>query len=122
MKKKTITIIIIAVVILLILGSAALFSFHEFAVINPFSSGIGVAKILWSNTEYTTIQEKPYKIILGQPNIQDKAASEILDDYMKERGYYEKEQMGSMITYTNGIDEERIYFRVNKWYSVWEWV
>ena len=122
MKKQTITIIIIAVVILLILGGAALFSFKEFAVINPFSSGIGVAKILWSDTEYTVVQEKPYKVIIAQPNHSEKSAKELLDKYMNEQGYYEKDQMGSMITYTNGSNEEMIQFRVNKWYSIWEWI
>ena len=122
MKKKTITIIIVAVVILLILVGGTLFSFKEFAVINPFSSGLGVAKTLWSDTEYTIVQEKPYKVIIAQPNDSEKSANNLLDEYMLERGYYEKDRMGSMITYTNGSDEEKVQFRVNKYYSVWEWV
>ena len=106
MKKKTITIIIVAAILLLIFIGCSLISFKEFAVINPFSSGLGVAKILWSDTEYTIVQEKPYKVIIAQPNDSKKSANELLDEYMSEQGYYEKYRMGSMITYTNGSNDE----------------
>lgn len=122
MKKKIITIIIVAAILLLIFIGCSLISFKEFAVINPFSSGLGAAKILWSDTEYTIVQEKPYKVIIAQPNDSEKSANELLDEYMSEQGYYEKDRMGSMITYTNGSNDEMIQFRVNKWYSIWEWI
>lgn len=119
-KKKIIILSIIIVLILIILGT--ILSFKKFSTFNPISSLCGVIEISITDKEYTTIQNKPWKVIVSKATNGDRYAQLILDEYMLERGYTTVDRMGSVITYSNGIDTEKVYFSVNKYYSVWEWI
>ena len=98
------------------------YSFNKFSTFNSFSSFIGVAKILFTNTEYDVIQNNPYKVIIAKPNTERKLANDLLDEYMKERGFEQTDRHGSLIIYSNGTDYEKIHFSINAYYSVWEWI
>ena len=121
MKNKVKLIIAIIIILLIIIGST-IFSFNKFATFNSMSSFVCVIKILFTNTEYDVIQSNPYKVIIAKPNTERKLANDLLDEYMKERGFEKSDRHGSMIIYSNGIDYEKIHFSVNAYYSVWEWI
>ena len=121
MKNKVKLIIAISIIVLIVIGSI-IFSFNKFSTFNSMSSFSGVINILFTNTEYDVIQRNPYKVIIAKPNTELRTANELLDDYMKERGFKKSDRYGSMIIYSNGIDYEKIHFSVNAYYSVWEWV
>ena len=53
-----------------------IFSFNKFSTFNSFSSFIGVAKILFTNTEYDVIQNNPNKVIIAKPNTERKLAND----------------------------------------------
>lgn len=122
MKRKIILIIIIAILIIGI-GISVVVSFEKFSTFNPISALGGIIKVSTTETKYAVIQNKPWKVIIAKPTYDNKSAQELLDEYMAERGYYSEEEkrMGALITYSNGTDSQRIFFRVNGYYSVWEW-
>lgn len=121
MGKKVKIFITIIVIALLIIFSIIL-SFNKFSTFNSFSAFTGVLKIIFTDTEYITIQNVPYKVMVSQPNSDNRTANDLLDKYMYKRGFYKDDRMGSMITYTNGVDYEKVHFSVNAYYSVWEWI
>lgn len=118
MKNKVIKISIISIIVIIVILGSMYFSFVKFAVINPLSTCIGLGKILLTDTEYTVVQNKPFKVIFSK----DENAQELLDKYMNERGFYIEDRMGGLLIYTDGKDEESINFSVNGYYSIWEWV
>lgn len=122
MKRKTITIIIL--VVFIILSSATIFSIAKFSVWNPFSSCLGMIEILFTDKQYTIVQNFPNKVGFSKSgDTSDKLAGEYLDEYMKNRGFYfvPEKQMGAELVYSNGKEEECIIFSVNKYYSKWIW-
>lgn len=121
MKNKIKVVISIFAVLLAILASI-IFSFNKFSTFNLISSFTGVMKILFTNTEYDVIQSNPYKVIIAKPNTERKLANDLLDEYMKERGFEQTDRHGSLIIYSNGTDYEKIHFSINAYYSVWEWI
>lgn len=120
--KKSIKIVIAICIILILFGMGVFVSFAKFATLNPISSLGGLIEISITNKEYTIIQNNPWKVVISKPIHEDKNAQQILDEYMLENGYATIDRMGSMITYSNGTDEEKVYFSVNKYYSIWEWI
>lgn len=121
MKKKQ-KIIIVGAIILIIFIIGVIISFNKFSTINPISSICGVIQISITDKDYTVIQNKPWKVIVSKAPNNDRYAQQILDEYMEQRGFYTTDRMGSVITYSNGTDIERVQFSVNKYYSVWEWI
>lgn len=116
-KKKSrnilITTLVVAIVIIALLGSS-LISYVTFNVGNPFSATIGFFQIAVLDKDYVEISESP-KVVLAQPN------ADILTDYMESRGFTEIEQMGAMLTYSNGDKTEMILFSMNRYCSKWVW-
>ena len=122
MKRKT-TIIIITICVIILLSST-IFSIVKFNVWNPFSSCLGMLEILFTDTEYTIVQNVPNKVIFSKTaDTSNKSGGEYLDEYMQSRGFHflPEEQMGAMLVYSNGSEKEFILFSTNKYYSKWEW-
>ena len=120
--RKRLKIVIVIIVVLFLLIASVVLSFSKFSTFNSFSAFTGVLKILLTDTEYTTVQNVPYKVIVAQPNQEEKTANDLLNEYMYKRGFYQEDRMGSMITYSDGTNYERVHFSVNAYYSVWEWM
>ena len=121
MKRKGIIIIAICSVILL---SATIFSIVKFSVWNPFSSCFGMLEILFTDTEYTIVQNTPNRVGFSKTaDTSNKSGGQYLDEYMESRGFYfvPEEQMGGMLVYSNGSEKEYISFSTNKYYSKWKW-
>ena len=111
MKKIVIKIILSICIIGLI--CATIFSLVKFDVWNPFSACFGMIKVIGKDTQYTIVQNFPYRVILSGPNFQ-------IDEYMKEQGYEksqrEAEEPGEVI-YTNGEKDFLIEYRMNGYYG-----
>lgn len=120
--SKKIKIIIISLIIVTLLFFSIVLSFNKFSTFNSFSAFTGVLKILFTDTAYTTIQNVPYKVMVAQPNQDEKTANDLLNEYMYKRGFYQEDRLGSMIIYSDGTNSERVLFSVNAYYSVWEWI
>lgn len=113
--------IVICVVILL---CATIFSIAKFNVWNPISSCFGMLEILFTDKEYTIVQNTPNRVVFSKTgDTSDKTAGQYLDEYMKSRNFsfIPEEQMGAMLVYSNGTEKEHILFSTNKYYSKWEW-
>ena len=122
MKRKRIIIgIVICVVILL---GATIFSIVKFNVWNPFSSCLGMLEILFTNKEYTIVQNIPNRVIFSKTSdTSNKSGGQLLDEYMESKRFrfVPEEQMGAILVYSNGTEKECIVFSSNKYYSKWEW-
>ena len=122
MKRKGI--IITMVICCAILLSATIFSIIKFRVWNPFSSCFGMLEILFTNKEYTIVQNIPKKVAFSKTaDTSNKSGGQYLDEYMESRGFHSvpEEQMGAMLVYSNGNEKEHVVFSTNKYYSKWEW-
>lgn len=122
MKRKGI--IIIIAICSVILLSATIFSILKFSVWNPFSSCFGMLEILFTDKEYTIVQNNPNRIIFSKTaDTSNKSGGHYLDEYMESRDFkfIPEEQMGAMLVYSNGTEKEHILFSTNKYYSKWEW-
>ena len=122
MKRKgiIITIVICCTIIL----SATIFSIIKFGVLNPFSSCFGMLEILFTDKEYTIVQNYPYRVIFSKTvDTSNKSGGQYLDEYMESRGFHfvPEEQMGAMLVYSNGSEKECIAVSTNKYYSKWKW-
>ena len=120
-RKRIIIIIVIGSVILL---SATIFSILKFSVWNPFSSCFGMLEILFTDKEYTIVQNHPNKVVFSKTaDTSNKSGGQFLDEYMANRGFHfvPEEQMGGMLVYSNSSEKEYILFSTNKYYSKWEW-
>ncbi len=122
MRRKGIIIIVASGVVILL--SATIFSIVKFNVWNPFSSCFGMLEILYTDKEYTVVQNIPNRVIFSKTgDTSDKTAGQYLDEYMESRGFnfVPEEQMGARLVYSNGIDKEYVYFSTNRYYSKWVW-
>ena len=122
MKRKGI--IITIAICGAILLSATIFSIAKFNVWNPFSSCFGMLEILFTDKEYTVVQNNPNRVAFSKiADTSNKSGGQYLDEHMQSRGFYfaPEEQMGGMLVYSNGIEKEYILFSTNKYYSKWEW-
>lgn len=122
MKRKRI--IVTTVICGIILLSSTIFSIVKFSVWNPFSSCLGMLEILFTDKEYTIVQNKPNRVAFSKTaDTSNKSSGQFLDEYMENRGFYfvPEEQMGGILVYSNGNEKEYILFSTNKYYSKWIW-
>ena len=113
---KTVLIIMILAIALTLVAS--FLSRMEFNTANPFSCGVGLAKILFTDTDYVEIQQSP-RVILAQPE----NSRDLMLNVMQNEGYtfLEDETMGSMHAFEKDGIRERLFFSVNKYFSKWIW-
>ena len=125
MKKKTKMIIIIVVVIAVLLYiGASIFSIYKFRVYNPVSACFGMLEILFTDKEYTVVQEFPYRVVFSKANTESgNTSGELFEEYMNKRGfeYVPGSNMASTYTYTNGTVQEVISISMNGYYAKWIW-
>ena len=122
MKRKII--IITIVICIVVLFVATIFSILKFNVLNPFSSCFGMLEILFTDKEYTIVQNIPNRVGFSKTSdTSNKSSRQYLDEYMKNRGFYfvPEERLGGILVYSNGSEKENISFSTNKYYSKWEW-
>lgn len=116
---KILKCILIASIFLLVIVSGLCFAFYyEFNRLNnPIMTGVELIKMVILNKEYKIINENPKTIIARCDN-----ALNILEKYMNMQGYKYVEKRGSYIVFENDLNEKQTFsFRINKYYSIWEW-
>ena len=104
---------------------ATIFSFLKFSVWNPFSACFGMIEILFTDKNYTVVQNFPYRVVFSKTSeTSSKSGGQYMDEYMASRGFYiiPEEQMGAQTFYSNGIENEIISFTSNRYYSKWVWM
>lgn len=120
MKNKKVKISLEILILLIIILTIGMFvSISKFGVINPFQTAFGLSKIMFTDTDYVQIQDKP-KVIVSKPN----NAYEMFLDFMKSEGYnyLEGEQLGSMFVFEKSGVQEKVIFSVNAYFSKWNWI
>ena len=100
---------------ILIFACATVFSIYKFRVYNPVSSCCGMLQILFTNKDYTVVQKLPNKVVFAKTGKFDK--------YIESINYYEvkEKQIGANHIYSNGNETERVYYRINRYYSIGIW-
>uniref|UniRef100_UPI00405681B1 hypothetical protein n=1 Tax=Agathobacter sp. TaxID=2021311 RepID=UPI00405681B1 len=116
MKKRTIITVCVSLAIILLVGSALLVSYNKFGTVNIFSAVSGYIRVMNTDAQAVTIQENP-QIMIADPDM------ELLDRHMDTLGYerVDEKQLGGLIVFSNGTDEQRIMYSQNKYYSLWKW-
>ena len=116
MKKRTIITVCICLAVVLLIGSALLISYDKFGTANVFSSVAGYLRVRNTNAQAVVIQEDP-QIMIADPD------ADLLDRHMETLGYerVNEKQLGGLLVYSNGADEQRIMYSQNKYYSLWKW-
>lgn len=111
-------ILIIIIIAIFLICAASFLSYIKFETANALSSGVGLAKILFTDIDYVEIQESP-RVILAQPE----NSLELLLGMMQDDGYtyLVDESMGSMHVFEKRGVRERIFFSVNRHFSKWIW-
>lgn len=110
---------IISVVLVTFLSLTASFvSYISFNAPNFISSGIGLIKIMASDTPYVEIQSSP-RVIIAQP--QD--SMDLFLDFVESEGYtyLADEQSGGLCVIEKDGKKENVFFAVNEYYSKWSW-
>lgn len=118
--KKIIIITVISIIL-----CATIFSFLKFSVWNPFYACFGMIEILFTDKNYTVVQNFPYRVVFSKTSeTSSKSAGQYMDEYMASRSFYNlpDEQMGAETVYTNGVEKESIIFSANRYYSKWVWM
>ena len=116
MKKRTIVTICICLAVVLLIGSVLLISYDKFGSVNVFSSFGAYLRVVNTDAQAIVIQENP-QIMIADPDM------ELLDRHMDTLGYerVNEKQLGGLLVYSNGADEQRIMYSQNKYYSLWKW-
>lgn len=113
-RSKKLPFIIMIIVLFLVVS--IFISLDKFNTLNPFNSGAGLFKIMFTSTPIVKIQEYP-KVYLAKPE----NSQQLLIDFMESRGYHhmEEEQMGSIMVFSNETSSNYVAFSVNRYYSKW---
>lgn len=116
MKKRTIIATCVCLTVVLLIGAALFVSYDKFGTVNVFSSVSGVLRVMNTDAQAVTIQESP-QIIIADPD------AELLDRHMETLGYerVDEKQLGALIVFSNGTEEQHIMYSQNKYYSLWKW-
>ncbi|MEG0979356.1 MAG: zf-HC2 domain-containing protein [Oscillospiraceae bacterium] len=118
-KIKKVHIAIISVVLIVILTlTASLVSMVKFKTPNFVASGLGVIRVMASDTKYVQIQSNP-RIIIAKPD----NAMKLFLETIESEGYtlLEDEQMGAMHIIEKDGQKESVFFSMNRYFSKWIW-
>jgi len=117
LKKKAIAIPVLILMVLIILSGV--FSYISYTVLeikNPFAAGIGIVRVMYTDTEYVVVQNHP-KVVFTKFGYS-------LENYMESEGYTKTDQMGAMYHFEKDGEEIRIHApgpgRFGKWYWVYD--
>ena len=116
MKSKKVKILIgVLIAAIVCIAAAFVLSHTKLGVANPIYAANGLAKVVFTDTEYVEIQQYP-KVIIAKPDTS-------LDAYMEEQGYERdpEKQMGALCVFTTGDFEELIIYEENRYFSKWSW-
>lgn len=116
-KIKRLRVTIASVVLFIILTvTGSLLSMIEFNTPNFIAAGIGVVRVIFTDTEFVQVQGNP-KIMIAKPSYQ------AFLNTVESEGYtvLGEEQMGSMHIIEKNGKKENVFFSMNRYYSKWVW-
>ncbi len=107
---------IAVVFVIVLLTGSIIVSMNKFSTLNPIMSGMGLAKIMFTNGEIVQIQKYP-QVYLAKPD----NAQQLLIDFMEQHGYkyLADERMASTLVFGNEMSKNYVDFSVNAYYSKW---
>lgn len=108
--------IIIGAVSVVLIIALCLVSYDKFRTINPIKSGVGLAKIYFSDEDYAEVNDSP-RVILTDPE----NSKEIFIEIIENEGYEYVEQMGSVHIIEKNGEKESVDSRINKYVGRWSW-
>lgn len=116
-RKRRIAIASIIFVFILTV-TASFVSYVKFDTPDFLRSGIGLARIMLTDTPYVEIQSNP-RVILAQ----SENSAQLFSDSVEAQGYHfvADEQYGSMYTVEKEDKKEQIHFSANRYFSKWSW-
>jgi len=116
--KKRRKIIIFSILLLIIIIAASLFSAEKFHTLNPFSSGIGFIRIMFTNVDHVEIQHSP-RIIIVKPDI----SWQLFLDLIKKEGYSyaEDKRMGAILSIEKNGVTVHVIMEMNRYYTIFTW-
>ncbi|MCR4932938.1 MAG: hypothetical protein K6A29_01955 [Lachnospiraceae bacterium] len=90
-----------------------------FGTFNCPKVAIALSSINAGRAKYVEVSSRPTKVVLATPDDPMKAFTE----YMEENGYtiVEDKQLGGCYCVSKNDIEEKIFFSVNGYYSLWRW-
>jgi hypothetical protein len=117
-KKKVKSLLIIIICLTCIISIGSIFSYVKTGVKNPFSMGVALIQIMFTNIEYITVNNHPQIIIAKSEKAEDK-----LVQYIISNGYIEdkNERMGALLSFRNEIKKSYVLFSSNAYFSLWRW-
>lgn len=110
--KKILIIICITIILCTLISSV------YFGTFNFIKSGIGVIRVVFTDTEIIKIKESP-EIYLAKA---DNSPYDLLLNFMESQGYVESEseRQVSTIVFKKNDEVKLVSFSVNKYFSKWE--
>lgn len=116
-RNRRIAIASFMISVILIL-TASFVSYLKFNTPNFFSAGIGLIRIMITDTPYTEIQKSP-RVIIAQPE----NSAELFLEFVESEGYtyLEEEQMGGMLIIERDGKKENVFYSLNGYFSKWTW-
>ncbi len=114
LKAKIIIIASALAVVIVLLGAIC---FAKFGTVNFPRTAIAYISVASGSKEYAEIKGGKDRIVIATPN----DSQTVLIKYMESKGFAETDRMGGLIVFENGADMEKVFFSLNKHYSLWKW-
>ncbi len=114
LKAKIIIIASALTVVVVLLGAIC---FVKFGTVNFPRTAIAYISVTSGSKEYVELKGGKERIVIATP----KDSRDVLIKYMASRGFVETDRMGGLLVFENGADMEKVFFSLNKYYSLWKW-
>jgi len=112
LKKKTVVITALIFIGLLIVSSVL--SYTVLKVINPFGAGMGIIRVMCTDTEHVIVQTVPQKVVFAKAGCS-------LETYMQTQGYAKTNQEGAMYTFSKDDEVHRVLAHGPGHCAKWYW-
>ena len=105
--------------LLLVMVLGGTFGAARLGVSCPLRTALGIVRVVGFERPYVTVRRAPRVMVARAGD-----ALDALISFQALRGFtlVPDEQMGSLLTFSNGSETEQVSFSVNRYYSVWQWV
>ena len=105
--------------LLLVMVLGGTFGAARLGVSCPLRVAAGIVRVVGFERPHVTVRRAPRVMVARAGD-----ALDALISFQALRGFAHlpDEQMGSLLTFSNGSETEQVSFSVNRYYSLWQWV
>ena len=105
--------------LLLVMVLGGTFGAARLGVSCPLRVAAGIVRVVGFERPHVTVRRAPRVMVARAGD-----ALDALISFQALRGFTQlpDEQMGSLLTFSNGSETEQVSFSVNRYYSLWQWV